>query len=126
MEIVTPRTSRLATAVSWAALFVALVFLAFLAWFIPADRRVCLMIFRDFQMKLPVMTELMLAIPDLVFPITALVVAIALIGAHFRVRNKSAVALLHMVVIVLCCIVLVAYRESLHRPLAAMIRAMAE
>lgn len=118
-----PASRSLSTIVSWVALFVALGCLGFIAWYIPADRRVFMTMLRDFKMELPGSTELMLAIPDAAFAAGAAILACALVGVQWYTRAKGGAALVHMLAIVFCCITLVAYRESLFQPLTSIIRA---
>ena len=113
-------SSALMTAVSWGALLLALACLGFLAIYIPADRETFVHIFAAFGMKLPLATELMLSIPDAVFPAIAGVVALACVTLQLFVRAKGGVALFHMLIVVLCCMAFNAYRESILQPLIAL------
>ena len=120
-----PKATRLAVALSWVALLAALLFLGFTAWFIPSDRHHFISIYHDFDMELPASTRFMLAIPDLAFTMVALVLAFALLGGQMLIRAKNAIALVHMLIIVLCCVVIVGYRESLFQPMSSLMRKLA-
>lgn len=121
MQTDRPKANRLATAASWLALLAALACLGFTAWFIPSDRQGYLAIFTDFQQDLPLPTRVMFAIPDLAFRGAALVVAVALVAAQVLLRGRQSVIMIYVTIIVFCCVALVAYRESLFRPLSSLI-----
>jgi hypothetical protein len=112
----------LATVISWATLLLALLSLAFIAWYIPAARQSFVKLFMDFKVELSGFTKLMLFLPDLVFPIAATVLAIFSLAVQWFSRSKSAAALSHMFVLMLCFAVLVAYREALFAPMSSLIR----
>jgi hypothetical protein len=125
MENQLPPQSALVTAISWAALLLALIGLGLLAFYIPLDRRVFVQLFADFRWKVPPSTELMLAIPDIAFPVVAAAIALVLVLLQWFVRAKAAVALFHMLTVVLCCAAFVVYRELLVQPLSALLRGLA-
>lgn len=118
-----PKT-QFATAVSWASLLLAVACLAFLAWYIPFDRRAYVAMFRDFHMQLPGVTMLMLSIPDVAFPLFAASLALIACVLQWRMRTNAGAALGHMLIVVLCCVAFVAYRESLFQPLSQLLRAI--
>ena len=120
-----PPSSALMTAVSGGALLLALACLGFLAFYIPSDRETFVQIFVAFGMKLPLATELMLSIPDAVFPAVAGVMALASVTLQLFVRAKGSVALFHMLIVVLCCMAFNAYRESMLQPLIVLMNALA-
>jgi cytochrome bd-type quinol oxidase subunit 2 len=123
MENTSHSKSAIVTAISWTSLIIGLACVGFLAWYIPTDRREYALTFQDFDMQLPGLTNVMFAIPDLVFPATAIVCAIVMVVVQSQVRANVA-ALFHMLVIALSCVVLVVYRESLFQPLSMLIRGL--
>ena len=116
--------TTLAVAISWTALMVACACLCFLAWYIPADRRMYARLFNDFEVELPRSTQFVLAIPDAAFPAVAFLFGITVLVVQWRVREKHIAAVFHMFVIAFCCLAFVAYRESLLHPIAALISAL--
>jgi hypothetical protein len=114
----------LAAALSWTALLLAVLCLGFLGWYIPADRARYHGMFRDFGMKLPSSTALMLSIPGVVFPVVAGVVALGALAAQLLVRSKTLAAVVHLFVIACCCVAFVAYRETLFQPMTQLIEAI--
>lgn len=114
--------TKFATSVSWALMLAAVVFLAFLAWYIPADRRAVLADMRRFHAPISELTRLILQVPDATFPFIAVVLAAALVVVQLRARNAGCAAAFHAVVIVLCSATLVAYREAMIQPMLDVIR----
>jgi len=115
-----PANTLFEIAVSWAAMLLALTCAACIAWRIPADRPVYYTIFRDFKTTLSRITEFMLSIPDAVFPVVAGLLALAIIAAQWLARNKSVAAIFHMLIILLCGVFHIFYRESLFLPLVSL------
>ena len=124
MENTSRPNSTLATATSWTSLFIGLLFLAFIAWYIPTDRGGYVEIFREFDSQLPRSTEFMLAIPDFAFPAVAILCGLGMIAVQWFVSAKNTAAAFHMLIIVLSCVALAVYRESLAQPLSALIRGL--
>ena len=119
-----PTRSRFAAVVSFTSFLLALACLAFLAWFVPADRRGYFKLFGDLKMELPGITKLMLSIPDFVFPVAAVGTALVAIAIQWSLRSKVGAALFHMFVVVFCCLTFVAYREAVFQPLSSLIRTL--
>lgn len=122
MENDLPAKRHLTTIASWLALVFALGCLGYIAWYIPSDRRVYAQIFSDFGMELPPATKFMMTIPDAAFPTVAAILGCVLVGIQWFTRMKSGALIVHMLAIVLCCMALVAYRESLFHPLSSLLR----
>lgn len=124
MENDPPMKRSLTAITSWIAMLCALGCLGYIAWYIPADRRAYVTMFRDFKMQLPPATKLMIAIPDAAFPVSAAILACVLVAVQWLNRMKSGAAIVHMLAIVLCCAAFVAYRESLFQPPSSLIHAI--
>lgn len=122
MESDLPTKTPLTTFVSWAAFFLSVACLAWMAWYIPADRPRFETILRDFGTKVPRSTEFMLSIPDIAFPVAAGFIVIVSFAVQCFVRAKGGCALLHMFVIMICCVAFTLYRESLFQPLSSLIQ----
>ena len=124
MENSSSNGSAIATATSWISLLVGLLCLAFVAWYIPSDRRGYIETFKDFNMELPPSTQFMVAIPDTVFLIAAIICGLAMIAVQRFAGATSAAATFHMLMIALSCLALVAYRESLAQPLSMLLHGL--
>jgi type II secretory pathway component PulF len=111
-----PADGKFATALSWAACLLTLVCLGLLAWYIPRDRAAFKTLFADFHMELPSVTQVMLAIPDVAFPLAAGVAAAGAIFVQLRVRTKASAALFHVLVLLGCAVVYAIYRECMTQP----------
>jgi hypothetical protein len=114
----------LKTSVSWIALFLALSALAFLAIYLPMDRRPFQDAFADFRMPLPTATALLLSIPDVVFPAVAGLLALVSVVVHWLVRDRGGAALFHMMIVVFCCVAFTLDREALFQPLIAVLHGL--
>jgi hypothetical protein len=121
MEIPNSSRSPFATATSWAALCLGLMCVGNMAWYIPATRGNFVEIFKDFGAQLPAITQAMLGIPAAVFPVVAAGLAVAMLMVQWFVSSKGAAAIFHMLVMMLCCVALVAYREVLDQPFFALV-----
>ena len=124
MESASRPNSAVAAITSWTSLLIGLLCLAFVAWYIPTDRSGYVDTFREFNMQLPRSTEFMLAIPDVVFPVVAILCGLGMIAVQGFVRAKNTAAVFHILIIALSCVALVVYRESLAQPLSVLVRGL--
>lgn len=115
--------SLLTRTVSWVALVVALGCLLFLALFVPTDRQVFARVLADFKIELPTLTVFVLSIPDSAFFAITAALALVCIVVQVRYRASGAVALFHILIIVVCCGAFVVYREAVIRPVVMLIGA---
>jgi hypothetical protein len=111
--------------VNWIALVLAMVSLAYCGLYLPSDRKVFAQLLKDFGTPPPRATEIVLSIPDLAFPITASAIAIGLIFAQWLLRKRGGAAWFHGLVIVVCCVAVVAFRECMFMPIIALMRDVA-
>jgi len=113
---------RSATAISWVMMIVALLSPGFLAWYIPMDRRAYEELLKDFKVEIPALTLVMISIPDIAFPTSAAVLGLLVVLAQWLGRGSIRSTSAHMVVVLLCAGIFVAYRESLFEPIATLMR----
>jgi hypothetical protein len=116
-------TSR-AGFLGWSTFLLSLACLGILGWYIPDDRRLYLMMFKDFRVELPIATRLILSIPGVAFPVTAIIVGIIAIAVQFFGVAKGRLLWFPVLLSVACLITLVAYREAMIHPLMALIRSI--
>jgi type II secretory pathway component PulF len=101
------KSEKLAAIVSWVVFGVTVACTALLAWYIPSDRARAILIFRSFNVELPASTQMLLAIPPIMFPIAA-----------------ALAALLAVWMLVLCGVVYVTYRQIIMAPMVQLIESV--
>jgi len=119
-----PANTPFEIAVSRAAFVLALTCLTFIAWRVPTDRLIYARIFADFRTNLPPVTMLVLSIPSAVFPAMACLVASAMIAVQWLAGNKIAAAVFYMLIILLCGVCYILYREAIVLPMVSMMQSV--
>jgi hypothetical protein len=104
-------------------LIVGLLWMAFLCWHFPADRRVKVQTFKDFKVDLPELTVKVIEIPDAAFPVAGLAVAVCMIAVQVGARGNTA-AVFHLAVIVLGLVLYDIYRDAMIQPALSLIESI--
>jgi hypothetical protein len=128
METVTvedsaPKSSIIDVA-SWTAFLLALGCLSYIGLYIPAERQHSMRLFADFEVELPTATVRMLAIPDVAFYAFAIAFAATAVAIQWFARSKYGAVLYHAIIVMICSLILVTYREMVFSPLAALVQSL--
>ena len=107
---------------SWVCFVSAIAALVAVAGYIPIDRARLLPIFNDFEVELPLMTQIVYAIPTWMFPVVAVTIGIFLLVCQIRFRHGATV--LHLLVLAGCFIGFELYREAKLAPLIKLIQSL--
>jgi len=118
------KSEKLAAIVSWVVFGVTVACTALLAWYIPSDRARAIPIFRSFNVELPAPTQALLAIPPIMFPIAAALAALLAVWIQFAVRPKTMALTLLLLMLVLCGVVYVTYRQIIMAPMVQLIESV--
>src|SRR5277367_2032968 len=104
-----PKSPVAADAFRWLAFFLAITTVVLFGWYIPYDRFPYKVGFVSFKTELSPLMRALLAVPDSVFYLVAIVLASIVLTMQWRMPNKRNLALFYLLVALFCFASLATY-----------------